>query len=319
MVQLLWTQKQDIGPAPRRQLDMVYDVAHKTVVLFGGFDTEFTNDTWEWNGETWTQVQDIGPSARSQHSMAYDSVRGRVVLFGGFGTPGSFGDTWEWDGADWTQVADTGPQARLGHAMTFDTARNRTILFGGAATGAGTLVANTTFGDTWTWDGNEWIQELDAGPRDRCFCRIAYDAKRDRVVLFGGHFFTPRTGRFPLNNYMNDTWEYDGTRWTHLADTGPEPRSFYGLAYDGAETLLFGGFGSGGANSVTANSVTWSWDGKFWTQRQDMGPSARWGMGMAHDSGRSRTVLFGGQNDKSGANLGDTWELFSRLTLSPDR
>src|SRR5262249_6237904 len=162
-------------------------------------------------------------------------------------------------------------------------------------------------------DGNEWIQEQDAGPRDRCFCRMAYDAKRDRVVLFGGHFFTSQTGLVGgtrmRSNYMNDTWEYDGTRWTHLADTGPEPRSFYGLAYDGAETLLFGGSGS-----APANSVTWSWDGKFWTQRQDMGPSTRSGMGMAHDSGRSRTVLFGGW-DKSGTQLGDTWELFSRLTL----
>jgi hypothetical protein len=32
----------------------------------------------------------------------------------------------------------------------------------------------------------------------------------------------------------------------------------------------------------------------LWTQKEDIGPSARFGHAMAYDSVRSRTILFGG-------------------------
>lgn len=44
----------------------------------------------------------------------------------------------------------------------------------------------------------------------------------------------------------------------------------------------------------------------LWTQRQDIGPSARFGHALAFDQTRKRTVLFGGV-DASGAELADTW------------
>jgi hypothetical protein len=43
----------------------------------------------------------------------------------------------------------------------------------------------------------------------------------------------------------------------------------------------------------------------LWTQRQDIGPSARYGHALAFDSGRNRTMLVGG--DAAGALLHDTW------------
>jgi len=43
-----------------------------------------------------------------------------------------------------------------------------------------------------------------------------------------------------------------------------------------------------------------------WSQRQDIGPSARSGAALAFDAGRSRTVLFGGRGT-AGAD-GETWE-----------
>lgn len=45
----------------------------------------------------------------------------------------------------------------------------------------------------------------------------------------------------------------------------------------------------------------------LWTQREDIGPSARVGHAMTYDSARSRTLLFGGDSF-SGAFLNDTWE-----------
>ena len=43
----------------------------------------------------------------------------------------------------------------------------------------------------------------------------------------------------------------------------------------------------------------------LWTQRQDIGPSARFGHALAYDAARSRTLLVGG--DAVGALLHDTW------------
>ena len=43
----------------------------------------------------------------------------------------------------------------------------------------------------------------------------------------------------------------------------------------------------------------------LWTQRQDIGPSARYGHALAYDAGNSRTLLVGG--DGVGALFNDTW------------
>jgi len=84
MTKLLWTQKQDIGPAPRIASKMAHDAAHSRTVLFGSTadGATFFNDTWEWDGENWTQSADTGPAGRFMHAMAFDTARGRVVLFG---------------------------------------------------------------------------------------------------------------------------------------------------------------------------------------------------------------------------------------------
>ncbi|RFB81491.1 hypothetical protein DYH55_02615 [Methylovirgula sp. 4M-Z18] len=248
--------------------------------------------------------------------MAYDSTRRRTVLFGGATSSGPFADTWEWDGESWTQVADTGPSARSGHAMTFDSARKRVILVGGHG-------GSTALGDTWSWDGSEWTQEEDAGLPPRAAHRIVYDTIRNRIVLFGGSSFSsakqwvdtsdwlhPFSGYYTtvmVTTPLADTWEFDGTRWTHVADTGPAARFLSGFAYDGAEAVLFGGITSG-----DTDGATWSWNGKFWTQRQDMGPGGRAAMAMAYDAGRKVVVLFGGWTAGGQTIFGDTWELSQR-------
>src|SRR6266542_4240799 len=82
--EVLWTQKQDVGPAGRVGSAMAYDAARRLVALFGG-DSLHTllGDTWHWNGEDWTQVADTGPSPRAGHSVAFDGARSVLVLFGG--------------------------------------------------------------------------------------------------------------------------------------------------------------------------------------------------------------------------------------------
>jgi hypothetical protein len=296
----------------------VYDTSRKRVLLFGGelaASASAFNDTWEWDGEYWTQLADIGPSPRLLHALAYDTDRNRVVLFGGAFGSALFADTWEWDGQEWTQVQDTGPSARSAHALVYDERRQRTVLFGG-------VDAQNSLGDTWAWNGADWTKLEDTGPPARCGHGMAYDSARDRVVVFGGNIRTTVTVTQTVPNsgisgafggthtetslqrksqMLNDTWEYTGSLWTRMADTGPAARTACATVFAGTECVLFGG-----NNGASPFGDTWSWNGKFWTQRQDIGPSPRSSMAMAYDSGRNRIVLFGGS---AGSALGDTWEL----------
>ena len=99
--------------------------------------------------------------------------------------------------------------------MVFDAARGRAVLFGGQGTN---LLA-----DTWEWDGKEWTELADTGPAARWGHGVAFDSKRQRVVLFGGEDF---------GDYFGDTWVWDGDEWTQEQDSGPSSRFINTLAYD---------------------------------------------------------------------------------------
>jgi hypothetical protein len=121
---------------------------------------------------------------------------------------------------------------------------------------------------------------------------MAYDAARQRVVLFGG---VDGTG------YRADTWEWNGSNWSpRTTASGPSARRAHAMAYDAARqrVVLFGGW-----DGSARLSDTWEWDGSAWTRRGTAsGPSARLGHAMAYDVARQRVVLFGGEGPS------DTWE-----------
>ncbi len=290
------------GPSPSVGAAAAFDSVRGRLVLFGGAvpSASAFADTWEWDGKDWTQVADTGPDARSGHALTFDSGRGRLVLFGGVGADGSLrGDTWEWDGENWTQVADTGPDARSGHALAFDSGHSLTVLFGGGASGPALR------GDTWAWDGSSWTQEQDVGPVARQGHGLTFDDARSQVLLYGGE-----TG----DAAVGDTWTWDGTQWTERSHFGPPACVDAGLVFDGGAALLYGGVASITNPTAQVFAGSWEWDGKDWTQRQDIGPGPRWGHAMAFDSTRGCTVLHGGASvppaDTKVAShlLGDTWE-----------
>jgi hypothetical protein len=170
--------------------------------------------------------------------------------------------------------------------MAFDSDRGRTVLFGGQITGG-------FLNDTSEWDGIEWTQVADAGPGPRDACGATYDALRQRMVLFGGEIVNAG-----VVSQVGETWEFGDGVWTEVATTGPRPIVGAEIAFNGSFALLF--------NPVDGS--TWTWDGRHWTERQDIGPGSRAGVGMTFDSQRKRAVLFGGGQ---GAILRqDTWELF---------
>jgi hypothetical protein len=135
----------------------------------------------------------------------------------------------------------------------------------------------------------------------------AYDAARQRTVVFGGSTGTA---------YLNDTWEWDGTRWTPVqADTAtpgssqpPQRESASMAGSPQSRTLLFGGSDDNGFFNDT-----WQWTGTNWTKLQSDSfspganqPAQRAGSVMAYDNARQRTVLFGGSGWTGFLN--DTWE-----------
>src|SRR5918994_1538969 len=112
---------------------------------------------------------------------------------------------------------------RNAHAMTYDSGRGRVILFGGADEAK-------VCGDTWEWDGRRWTLVSQTGPAPRTFPSMAYDSVRRKVVLFGGNRVL--FGRNPGEvKFLNDTWEWDGRRWTEIKVAGPSPRAEAAIAF----------------------------------------------------------------------------------------
>lgn len=138
--------------------------------------------------------------------MAYDSKRQRVVLFGGDGVQANdLSAVWEWDGATWMRIAaGTGPGARSRHRMAYDSMHGVIVLYGGqVGTGTGARYPQ----DTWACDGVKWEQKATQGPPPRYVHAMAYDTRRQRLVMSGGG----RGG--PPYNLLRDLWECDGAQW----------------------------------------------------------------------------------------------------------
>src|SRR5262245_16110515 len=113
-------------------------------------------------------------------------------------------------------------------------------------------------------------EETAAAPRPRCCMGLAYDAKHQEVVLFGGEYNGLSLG---------DTWTWDGSAWTrHQPVDAPRRRWNPSMAYDAAreEVVLFGGY----QNKFLRD--TWTWDGETWTKATPShSPSPREAAAMA--------------------------------------
>jgi hypothetical protein len=144
-VRKTWTQQfPPVSPPARFDHAMAYDVATRTVVVFGGFDSAGNplGDTWAWDGNarSWTQqFPTAAPSPRVDANSAYDGRFGEIVLFGGFNCQSNcefFADTWTWDGSTWKlrQPANSPPD-RYAAGMAYDVSEKEIVMFGGFSSG----------------------------------------------------------------------------------------------------------------------------------------------------------------------------------------
>src|SRR5205809_3059795 len=239
-----WT---DLAPAvhpPAGWLDRAaYDLWAERMILFGGYDGvagALSNQTWAFNfqANAWTNLQPARhPSARSRQGMAFDAQSDRTILFGGLTAEGVYSsETWAYriDGNSWANMtSEVRPPGRRSPGMVYDAAAGRILLFGGYDSSSGIV-----YNDTWAYDfeSNSWTKRNPpAPPSPRFGMGLAYDARLDRSILFGG-----------AEGGDNVTWAYDFTNnsWAVLSTAhSPPTHAFHGMDYDvqSARTIMFGG------------------------------------------------------------------------------
>jgi hypothetical protein len=184
----------------------------------------------------------------------------------------------------------TVPGPRVGHSLIFDVNAKRVLLFDGylSARARPAPGSQPDSSEIWAWNGNVWQALADSGPRPlaRTGNGVVYDVGRHRVVSFGGT-------TIPGNARDDDTWEWDGRLWWHVADSGACARDHQMMAYDDAraKTILFGG--ACRTQGPAPPTDTWAWSGAGWTRVASDGPSARIST-MMYDGARQQIVLFGG-------------------------
>jgi hypothetical protein len=240
----------------------------------------------------WQKLNDGLPIVSD--TSVYDSSRSRILMLANGST------IWSWKNG-WTQLS-TAPFT----GEIVDEGGGNLLAVGEVPTMSGSRYL------TFVGDGSVWTNQMVIGPPTGGL-GLVYDSKRGRAVaLVGGTTTTD-----PLN-----TWEWDGTQWTQILIAGPTPRASYALTYDSTRgrTVLFGGetsMVSGMILSYTYYNDTWEYDGTSWTQQctktpcKNTMPSARAGRGATFDSGRGKSVFFGGWSTGSGgmtSYFGDTWE-----------
>lgn len=283
-------QQVTTAATPSARGAMVFDAKRERIVLFGGHDT-IDGTTWEYDGASWTPISGPGPSARRRASLAFDAGTGQIVLRCGtaraLNMPGPpLADTWVYNGT-WTlhpASSSAVPPQRIFAGFAYDTTRNRVLVAGGF------FPPSTRRGDSWTYDGAQWIKRLDepgftnAGPpmMGAPTTAMVHDPVLGRMILV-------RLGPTDL-----ETWTFDGASWSRMPTLAvPPPRIGFALAFDRSRgrVVLFGGL----VNNMPA-ADTWELEGTMWVEKTPAtSPAPRIEAAMAYDEKRQRVVLFGGR------------------------
>ncbi len=258
---------------------------------------------------------------RNAHSMVYHAGDSLIYAFGGANAREVLSDLWTLENGSWQKVSpDTTPAPRTFAALVYDDVANRLILFGGSKVlfGDGPSVRNL-LNDTWQFHEGQWQQLLTVhSPSPRAEMSMAYDSKRNAMVLFGG--YTIENGEYVK---LADTWEFRDGDWELVGESGPSPRHGAGVVYDPTrETVLLFGGSTEDKQYGPSKGETWQWDGRVWLQVDMDQPLGVFNAAMAWDKSKRAVIRFGGWNGDSRIN--ETWELSGNrwvrvaTKLSPD-
>ena len=194
---------------------------------------------------------------------------------------------------EWIEIA-TGPK-RFHHGLAYSTAQSAVIMFGGEIRNEN---PDRPLNETWSFTGGIWNQKnTPMAPPERAIFAMAYDKKREVIVIFGGSKSVGDRG---------DTWEFDGTNWTQKFPTNsPSPRWHPEMVYDehNEVMVLYGGVDDAGP----ILRDTWVYDGYNWILKNPANnPGTRGEHMMAYDPITRKVVLHGGFNNARQLQS-DTW------------
>ena len=276
-----------------RAAPLVYDARQDRFLAFGGEGqgTTIFDQLYAWDRQRWSlrysPRSGPAPEARNGHILAADA-HGPMMFGGGQGGEPAAelvpAHTWVWTGAHWTQaphrLATPAPTARSRAAaarIQHPSLGDGVLMFGGRA-------GFTRNNQTWFWrrvsGGGEWHRLLPTtSPVARDGAAMAYDSRRNQLLLFGGHNASEIA--------LSDLWIWTGSNWSQRTQgscpSWPPGVAQHALSYDAVtDRVLLHGAGTG----------TWDWDGTCWTQRS--GPVAIHpviGISMSLDPGRGRVLL----------------------------
>jgi hypothetical protein len=193
-------------PGPRAGYAAAFDDRRHRILYVGGLSGAGqspppSDDVWALDSDalTFTKLTTVGtpPVARAGHAVVYDHDRDRLLVFGGDSSTvyggGVLGDLWQLDftgSADgrWQPLAigstTLAPPPLRDAAVALDEARGLMVLFGGARDGA------SFSAELWAYNlvSDAWLKLATAGdlPSARAGARLAWDATRRRLMLFGG-------------------------------------------------------------------------------------------------------------------------------------
>ena len=275
--------------------------------MFGGVTNSglYLDDLWTYNAGTnvWTNITPgTSPPARTKAGFTYDPVAVAAFLYGGEDASSSRADLWKYDivAGTWTSLLPAPPRPRFMDStpMVYDSSVARHIL-------AGKDSLNGTF-ITWLYNSaaNTWTGRAPAtSPGPRSGHTLTFERISLRTILFGG-----AEGL----SLFADWWEYNATAntWVKLGDfipnVTPVARTGHGMTFgpNGAVSIMFGG-----VDSTTAyQPETWYYVhfNNVWLQPPATAPGGRRDHAMAWDSGRDKTLMFGGRL-ASGTVTNQTW------------
>lgn len=203
---------------------IVYSASRNAIYLWSGANNSmeegYVGDMWTYSfsRKTWRSIPGPHPFTVFEQAMSYDPFLEKIILFGGAASgyrDGAHTFVFDLKSELWTDAAPVvTPSPRFGQALCFDPVRRVTWMFGGGPYQQAT-------NELWRYDAaaNTWSQVPAGGdwPGARRFANMAYDTKRNLVVVHGGVTAS--------NAPLTDTWTLDPIRvsWRRLDPAGSPP------------------------------------------------------------------------------------------------